>query len=198
MQLDTKWKRQLNGLHNQWVEALQMFLQGLFIFHWEFISGWTWRYLSGAHSVSPHIYTVRGVCGIPLSETSLCLHLIRLYHNFLCTRRQFALLTSQIHTWIWVLVIFQFAWQCQSGQAVGLTAWEAAANLSLRVYLLYATIHELRHQGRGRCVLRWVVVDGGSMELPLMKNSTKSQDAFQEDDCWLKYQSCSFSIGQTN
>lgn len=28
--LDTKWKCQLNGLYNQWVKALQMFLQGLF------------------------------------------------------------------------------------------------------------------------------------------------------------------------
>lgn len=40
--------------------------------------------------------------------------------------------------------LFQFA---RGSQAVGLTAWEATANLSLTVYLLYATIHELRHTG---------------------------------------------------
>lgn len=55
-------------------------------------------------------------------------------------------------------------------QAVGLTAWEATANLSVRVYLLYATIYELKHWDKSTCVrLLWVAEDGCIMELPLIK-----------------------------
>lgn len=39
---------------------------------------------------------------------------------------------------------------------VGLTLWEAAANLSLLVYLLNATLHELRQEEKGRCSFMWV------------------------------------------
>lgn len=59
---------------------------------------------------------------------------------------------------------FSVAW---TGQSVGLTAWEAAANLSFRVYFA-VHCHELRHQNQGRCVLSWVVVAGCNMELPLI------------------------------
>lgn len=48
------------------------------------------------------------------------------------------------------------AWWQQPWQPVGLTVWEAAENLSLLVYLLDATLHELRQQERGRCCFMWV------------------------------------------
>lgn len=82
---------------------------------------------------------------------------------------QFTLFPSQIHGWNWVLLIFSIC-SPSGSQAVGLTAWEATANLSLRVYLLHATLHELRHRDGGRCVLWWVAVDGPNMELPLIKH----------------------------
>lgn len=44
----------------------------------------------------------------------------------------------------------------QPWQPAGLTLWEAEANLPLLVYLLNATLHELRQQERGRCCFMWV------------------------------------------
>lgn len=39
-------------------------------------------------------------------------------------------------------------------QPAGFTVWEANSNLSLRVYLQDATLHELRQRDRGRCASR--------------------------------------------
>lgn len=47
-------------------------------------------------------------------------------------------------------------WWQPPWQPVGLTLWEAAANLSLLVYLLNATLPELRLPERGRCRFVWV------------------------------------------
>lgn len=41
-------------------------------------------------------------------------------------------------------------------QPAGFTVWEAAANLSLQIYLQNATLHELKQWGRGRWCLLWV------------------------------------------
>lgn len=111
----------------------------------------------------------RCVCGIPGVENIPAIHFL--------TGHSLQLVLSFFHTHVlsyfslicmWNQVLIPF-WSCsalcQPGGTVGLRAWEAATNLSLRVYLLYASIHELRHQGKGTCVLKWVAVDRCSVEL---------------------------------
>lgn len=71
------------------------------------------------------------------------------------------------------------AWWQQPWQPVGLTFWEAAANLSLlNVYLLTSTLHELRPQERGRCCFMWVA--GTLQHLQFITNTVQPKKVPQE------------------
>lgn len=55
------------------------------------------------------------------------------------------------HTQSLMLIAIQIRLPSGS-QSVGLAAWEATTNLSVRVYLQYATAYELNHWDRGMCL----------------------------------------------
>lgn len=66
---------------------------------------------------------------------------------------------------------------------MGLAAWEATTNLSVRVYLQYATAYELNHWDRG------MVGGSGWTQCGASTNKTccmeKPQAALQQDVKWL-------------
>lgn len=133
-------------------------------------------------SLSISLSAIHFLAGLsfPGLSSFLCLPPIHLSVLLSPMRVSFTLCPLQLHRPNWVPFIISIC-SPSGSHAVGSTAWEAAANLSLEVYLLYVTTHELRHRDIGRCVLWWVAVDGRNMELPLIKHVQWKtlMDAFQ-------------------
>ena len=177
VQSDIKWKCQLNFLYNQWVKHLRCCCRDCL-------------YLNGSSSQAPlgsgrvrrsckkkwvlvnirsSVQGRRGVCRVWHRQKSPCHSLS--YRSISPSTHLILKYMSSVYITYEIECSSQFKFLPGGSKAVGLTAWEATANLSLRDYLLYATIHELRHRRRGRCVVSWVAADGRKMEPRLIKHA---------------------------